>query len=344
MGRFSKVISAFAFLLLLAGCSDGQHEPLRHSVSRDELVRRYVLLNEYRQTRPPGHAAGAAMGMFLKAPEVGERGECVATHIAHGLLMTNAHCAIAVPAIAITDYFVIYFSRKTGLLTHGNVSALIKIGNDRLDDVAFFRLPKEVADDWADLRITRDSGYLKHELLPQENNPANLGAEIPLVEKVLVPGFDPLKTRPDFNSAFRGRVGAMFSLKTCYMSRTVPWQAYANADGSPGDIGKFQPSNKTLHPEVHLFFDRCDVTTRAGNSGSPVFTEGGDLAGIFHWNMAKHDFQNGQMYLGSDRKWFNVWGDFASLAPETAIFNVGTDFHYLVNRRYPVIKTEIPPT
>jgi hypothetical protein len=328
-------------LSALVGCG-GVKAPATPAVSRDELVNNFVILDEKGEAKAPREPVTglSPFGVFLKAPHFGIRADCSATHVSRGVIVTNAHCVADYRFLKPSDFFLFFYSNKTGLLTHSPISRLLYVGNPDSDDVAFIEIPSEAAAEW-DIASSQFAKSVRRYRPDEFENASAPEKESPVVESVALWGFDPLSSTR-FEARYPDRQGMVFSPKHCKASRTIPWIATQAEDGSRSLIRKYQPRNKNLDPRLHIMVDECDKSTLYGNSGSLISSENFDrFLGVFHWNLPKEKFLAHEAYYGNRQTWLRVWAGDMKGDPNLSVLNIGTAFESIRTELWSLLPLEL---
>jgi Na+-transporting methylmalonyl-CoA/oxaloacetate decarboxylase gamma subunit len=350
LGRYASYAFLSLLLLAVAGCGNSTpasvSPPAPYPVTRDEVISRFVLLNENGEQKASviDAATGRSpFGAFLKIPPVGPRNECSVTHIARGVIVTNAHCVLNYRFLQPEDFQIFFYSNKTALQVHYPIARFLYVGNVDFDDVAFIQIPPEAAAEWD--AFSPQLAKMVKRFAPEEiDNKGTPEEEHPIVASVKLWGFDPIATRPEFEEGYPDRPGMVFSPKKCKMSRTIPWFASIAPDKTRSRLRKYNPNNKQLDGRTHLVIDDCDVSTVFGNSGSFVTSENLDaVLGVFHWNLTKELFSPREAYLGNRRSWIRIWGGDLPGDPAQSVLNIGTAFDSLLQREdiWSILPTEL---
>lgn len=316
--------------IFFTGCGNGTNNnvaPLP-SMTREEILASFIFVDQNGKRRAPrisefGNKSPIAALLIL--PRNGKGGQCTASHVVPGVLMTNAHCVDQVEA---SDLFVVYYNNKTGRQVHTPVTEIAYTGSRESNDAALVTISSSAASEFD--TITNLEDFSK-----QIRNWPAIGSHPPDREQVTIYSLDPLSAH-----GYEKNPGVMYAPKECTASRTIPKVAKSGPSGRYGET-ELNPENvKKLDPKMHLVMDECFPSPISGNSGSLVSSKNivaGELkprsAGTFHWNLAKAYF-NGertkyQEYFGNNERWMNFLGEDGE---ETAVA-VGTALDYLMGDR-----------
>jgi len=313
------VIEVLLPLVFLAGCGTRSEGPSLPQMTRAELLRNFVLLDQDGQELAARSPKGTApFAVILKAPEGGEWGQCSATQIAPGVVLTGFHCATG----PVDDLFLIYYSSVTGRREISPVTRVLYGGNSDYDDLSLLEVPAKVR---TELDVVSDRvslrGFKKNEV-------------------VLLSAFDPLSTRPEYASLYpAGTAGAVFSTRRCLGQQRIPQLGKLSRTGNIVDISPFNPKNKVLDPQIHVFLDSCVNTQRFAPSSTVLGDSGGlisdesfqSVAGSFAWLLMKKDFAADEVYLGNANRWLNVQADIPG-GSQSSVLNTGTLLAPIVER------------
>lgn len=274
-------------------------------MSVSQILNNFVLLNEHGELAPPKDPATglSPFGALVFAKDKGDRIFCSLTHVSETIVSAAAHCFANYQSAKPSDFYVFYYSNRTGKMEMTPLEKVEYVGDEDYDDIAFARLPRGPAKEF-DVYRPRFSNSVRR-------------SQMSGVEHVTIWSFIPL-----------ANPGMMLKPIHCVGSPNQPWTW-----SGEGPAEKYTSDTKRLDPKIHLFIDSCDNTTLLGNSGAAVTTDSdGALAGIFDWNLAKDKFDSDVMLFGNSRQWKKVWNGSTNEDPSQSVLDVATAFAPVLKR------------
>ncbi len=290
---------------------------------REKFLQTFPLIDEHDQEAPPFDPVTkkSPFGVLVHMPSSGYGKFCSLAHASPGVVTTNAHCVVQDPSIA--NYFVVYYDRQ-GEKRFSRVESFDYVGNVDADDIAILRISSDAKESWDTI-----GGKAVQ-------SAAEVGKRIPVLHKVVLWSFNPIKgNHPELEKEY-GPVGMRFTPRTCDASRSEPRLKGIITDEAGEVTRKVNIQANRGDLKLHWFVDHCNIRPIKGNSGS-LFTEASDISrplGVFHWvipydevGMSKyHHFE----YAGND----NVHHEISTEeARANDLFGVGTDFSYILGLR-----------
>lgn len=258
-------------------------------------------------------ANGIPSGVLLGIPPRGAITVCTVGRFNEGHVATNAHCILESRTKNPSDYYVLFPDKSTGQKTMVRVKSFSYLGNPDHDDVALLKLESSGEDRWASFSAQMgpfndprgDALYYLWAFDPVPSEARGLGSP---------------------NAFGIEDNGAVFSRKTCRVSKQIPRVARSIDGDKPVAPTEYNPSNKQLDAAIHLFVDDCTPTTVSGNSGGVLTNAVGEAIGIFHWHVQKRAFRSNQYYFGNKGIWQRIWGNDLPGPAWSSIFGVATEF------------------